>query len=1586
MRIRKSICNFVASKKWEKGNLPATLMLSRLQYYYHTMKKHLSLLSILLAACVVSVWADIDMQAHVASDEGRAAYTSYVSKQSSYYTGNYTFAQMIEQTGNTLFGTINTLMGNTCQNGSGFSYDKLKNNFVSVDRDLNKSSNIIGYYDGSSMNGTWDSGSTWNREHTWPQSKFKGSNSSGTSLPIGYDMQSVRPASTKVNSSRGNSAYGESSGYYDPNEISINNSAYKSVNNGTYRGDCARVILYDYVVYGKWGSYYNDLYKSTVDADLLTQIGTNSNSVFESLSILLKWHMQDPPSLTEMVRNDGGQDYQGNRNVFIDYPELAINMLKDQSGVTAYNVSYDMASSVTASPAYIYTTPAGFVCYLTNTSGSHPSSVSVSGAASSYEASLGRLTVSNVTKNMTITVDGGATIAPFTVTLSRNGETTKVYNQTAAYTLPASGEADACDGWNFAGWSETEVSSTSAQPTFITTVSETKTVYAVYMQTTSTGSGSSTASITFGEQNYGNPTEMTTVTLDNSILTFDKGSNNNTPKYYSSGTAVRMYGGNTLTVTGTGISSIELTFGSGDSSNEITTNVGTYSSGSWSGNADEVVFTIGGTSGNRRIASISVTASGGSTTYTYSTEPDCNIALVDPTASFDESEVSVVLGGTVSNAFTTNSTGAVTYSSSNTAVATVDASTGEVTIKSAGTTTITASVAATNRYNAATASYILTITEPAKYNVTWSVAGEQSVVEYTEGDDLVLPAAPADCSEDVVFVGWTADGAFSEGDTAPADLFTTAEGNTVTADITYFAVFATTSTASSGSGSAAAAGTTLWAEDFSSFSANDVPDAAGENTVVYGDATVTYSCENGGGATKIYDAALAGGTTPEILIAKSDGSFTALGLPTGGASVMTLSFKTNKTSGLTVTSATSGINIGSLTVSNGTATCDITNSGNVETFSLTITFTQTSNSREDDFLLTVKTAGVSQGSSSVTIYSGYTLTCPAEPTCTLSGITLNTDAVDKEYNVGDAFSAEGIVVTANYSGDGCQDAVVTNWTASDPDMTTAGSKTITITYSEEGVEVTATYDITVSEKQQGSGEQTATFVFNTDDGLAALGIAKPATSQDTPLGAEVYSAGAISLTTTDGSTATRVYNSNGTLDLRIYKNATLTFSGATITKVEISGSSLGSFSAAVGTYANGTWEGETTALVLTASATVKVNTITVTYSGGTDIEKYAINISQVDNATISVEGNLTEAIEGKTITLAIETASGWDLDYFTVNGDPVVGNTFTMPAEDVTVSAVLKEHVVVLYNISIDSKIKNGVIETLAAGSAVSSAEAGTEITVFDTPANGYMLTSITVADANGNPVNVENSVFVMPASNVTVSATFGKQKTYVIANWGEFDDNDEVIITMTLGDGSTYALYSDNGTAKAPAAVAVEVEDYSTIVTAENNIYWNLVADPDNNAQFSIHLPGSAEKWLYTTDTNNGARVGTNTDNLWTIDATSGYLQHVATSRYLGVYNKSDWRTYKSTSTNIADQTLGFFVREIAGSDIATSAEEVSGEQFLQVVGNTLLNLSDSEVGVYNIAGQCVATVKDRLNLNMLPAGIYIVTNGTTAIKLLTR
>ena len=81
-------------------------------------------------------------------------------------------------------------------------------------------------------------------------------------------------------------------------------------------------------------------------------------------------------------------------------------------------------------------------------------------------------------------------------------------------------------------------------------------------------------------------------------------------------------------------------------------------------------------------------------------------------------------------------------------------------------------------------------------------------------------------------------------------------------------------------------------------------------------------------------------------------------------------------------------------------------------------------------------------------------------TKTLESISLNTDNVQKAFTVGDTFSSTGLVVTANYSNS--TSATVTPTSISSPDMSTAGQKTITVSYTESGVTKTATYTITVS--------------------------------------------------------------------------------------------------------------------------------------------------------------------------------------------------------------------------------------------------------------------------------------------------------------------------------------------------------------------------------------------------------------------------------------------------------------------------------------------------------------------------------------------
>ncbi|MCI7337197.1 MAG: endonuclease [Bacteroidales bacterium] len=89
-------------------------------------------------------------------------------------------------------------------------------------------------------------------------------------------------------------------------------------------------------------------------------------------------------------------------------------------------------------------------------------------------------------------------------------------------------------------------------------------------------------------------------------------------------------------------------------------------------------------------------------------------------------------------------------------------------------------------------------------------------------------------------------------------------------------------------------------------------------------------------------------------------------------------------------------------------------------------------------------------------------TSPSCQTCTLASIELNTANVTTNFFVGDVFDSEGLVVTATYSG--CDEHVVVPTGVSEPDMSSAGTKTVTVSYTENGITQTATYDITVSAK------------------------------------------------------------------------------------------------------------------------------------------------------------------------------------------------------------------------------------------------------------------------------------------------------------------------------------------------------------------------------------------------------------------------------------------------------------------------------------------------------------------------------------------
>lgn len=138
-----------------------------------------------------------------------------------------------------------------------------------------------------------------NIEHTWPQSRFGGWKKKKLSKlvqkAIEGDLHNLFPSAVKLNSDRGNNPFGEIDGC-DPAPVSCSDP-YAFEPADAQKGDTARAMFYMAVRYG---------YEVPDEME----------------STLRRWHFADPPDDAERARNDAIEAVQGNRNPFIDEPDL----------------------------------------------------------------------------------------------------------------------------------------------------------------------------------------------------------------------------------------------------------------------------------------------------------------------------------------------------------------------------------------------------------------------------------------------------------------------------------------------------------------------------------------------------------------------------------------------------------------------------------------------------------------------------------------------------------------------------------------------------------------------------------------------------------------------------------------------------------------------------------------------------------------------------------------------------------------------------------------------------------------------------------------------------------------------------------------------------------------------------------------------------------------------------------------------------------------------------------------------------------------------------------------------------------------
>ena len=117
--------------------------------------------------------------------------------------------------------------------------------------------------------------------------------------------------------------------------------------------------------------------------------------------------------------------------------------------------------------------------------------------------------------------------------------------------------------------------------------------------------------IDLSAQEFVNAETVVEVSGGGCSVTFDIGENTHGayPKYYDNGESVRVYVNNTMTVTapdGVMIAQINIVFGSGDGRNNIVVDDGTYADGTWVGNANQVIFSVEGKNGHRRIQKLEI--------------------------------------------------------------------------------------------------------------------------------------------------------------------------------------------------------------------------------------------------------------------------------------------------------------------------------------------------------------------------------------------------------------------------------------------------------------------------------------------------------------------------------------------------------------------------------------------------------------------------------------------------------------------------------------------------------------------------------------------------------------------------------------------------------------------------------------------------------------------------------------------------------------------------------------------------------------------------------------------------------------------
>ena len=255
--------------------------------------------------------------------------------------------------------------------------------------------------------------------------------------------------------------------------------------------------------------------------------------------------------------------------------------------------------------------------------------------------------------------------------------------------------------------------------------------------------------------------------------------------------------------------------------------------------------------------------------------------------------------------------------------------------------------------------------------------------------------------------------------------------------------------------------------------------------------------------------------------------------------------------------------------------------------------------------------------------------------------------------------------------------------------------------------------------------------------------------------------------------------------------------------------------------------------------------------------------AQVEGGTLSA--SLSEARAGAEVSLTATPEEGYKFnDVWTVTNaetsDPinVEDGKFTMPAANVTVSGSFSK---IDYTI-LKTTSERGSFVAKKGDTTVETAQFGDEITLVATPNEGYELKSWTVVDSEETAVEVFDNKFTMPASKVTVSATFNSTASYTVSfsvngnvTTGETYKESEKIVFPADPEisGVTFMGWITNEIVGTQAEAPAFVETSSAVMGTEDLTYYAVFASQGTEiVSQEIGQTLAYDTWTYSGSTTN--------------------------------------------------------------------------------------------------------------------------------------